>query len=78
MRLDLAGIAVSTGSACSSGSVKASHVLTAMGCDEIRAAGAVRFSVGATNTEAEIDRVVGLLPGIVADLRKAPPAWAKG
>jgi cysteine desulfurase len=78
MRLDLAGIAVSTGSACSSGSVKASYVLTAMGCDEIRAAGAVRFSVGATNTEAEIDRVVGLLPGIVADLRKAPPAWAKG
>ena len=78
MRLDLAGIAVSTGSACSSGSREPSYVLMAMGCDKVRAAGAVRFSVGATNNEAEIDRVVHVLPGIVADLRKAPPAWARG
>ncbi|MEK7474262.1 MAG: cysteine desulfurase family protein [Candidatus Coatesbacteria bacterium] len=78
MRLDLAGIAVSTGSACSSGSREPSYVLTAMGCDAVRAAGAVRFSVGSTTTEAEIDRVIGVLPGIVADLRKAPPAFLKG
>jgi len=78
MRLDLAGIAVSTGPACSAGAYEPSRVLAAMGFDEARARGAVRITVGAHNTAAEIDSVVETLPGIVADLRKAPPAWLRG
>ena len=52
--LDLAGVAVSAGSACSSGKVKPSHVLTAMGCTEDEAASAIRVSIGASTTEADI------------------------
>jgi len=78
MRLDLAGIAVSTGPACSAGAWEPSAGLAAMGFGEARARGAVRITVGAHNTAAEIDRVVAVLPGMVADLRRAPPAWLKG
>ena len=77
MRLDLAGIAVSTGPACSAGAYESSPVLAAMGFGEARARGSVRITVGAHNTAAEIDRVVGVLPAIVADLRRAPPAWLR-
>ena len=56
--LDLEGIAVSSGSACSSGTLEPSHVLKAMGLPHARTLGSIRFSLGASNTEAEIDRVV--------------------
>jgi len=59
--LDLEGIAVSTGAACSSGSTGPSHVLTAMGVDPALAQGAVRFSLGSTNSRADVDEVVGAL-----------------
>ena len=67
--LDLEGIAVSTGSACSSGTLEPSHVLKAMGFPPHRTQNSIRFSLGAGNTEAEIDRVIAVLPGIVEKLR---------
>jgi cysteine desulfurase len=67
--LDLEGIAVSTGSACSSGTLEPSHVLKAMGFNAHRTQNSIRFSLGAANTEAEIDRVVAVLPAIVEKLR---------
>jgi cysteine desulfurase len=67
--LDLAGVAVSTGSACSSGTLEPSHVLKAMGFPPHRTQNSIRFSLGMGNTEAEVDRVVELLPGIVEKLR---------
>lgn len=71
MALDLAGIAVSTGSACAAGSIEPSHVLTALGCDEAQAGSAIRFSAGRTTTEADIDSVIHVLPGVVERVRKA-------
>lgn len=68
--LDLRGVAVSTGSACSSGAVNPSHVLTAMGLDEKRVKGAVRFSFGKYNTEDEVDFTVNALKEVVAKIRK--------
>jgi cysteine desulfurase len=67
--LDLAGIAVSSGSACSSGSLEPSHVLKAMGLPHPRTLGSIRFSLGTSNTEADIDRVLEALPPIVEKLR---------
>ncbi|MSO56890.1 MAG: aminotransferase class V-fold PLP-dependent enzyme [Acidobacteria bacterium] len=67
--LDLEGVAVSTGSACSSGTLEPSHVLKAMGLSSHRAQNSIRFSLGAANTEEEIDRVIAILPKIVAKLR---------
>lgn len=67
--LDLEGIAVSTGSACSSGTLEPSHVLKAMGFPPHRTQNSIRFSLGTGNTEADIDRVVAVLPGIVEKLR---------
>jgi len=67
--LDLEGIAVSTGSACSSGTLEPSHVLKAMGLPAHRTQNSIRFSLGAANTEDDIDRVVAVLPGIVEKLR---------
>jgi cysteine desulfurase len=67
--LDLAGVAVSTGSACSSGTLEPSHVLKAMGFAPHRTQNSIRFSLGSGNTAAEIDRVVAVLPGIVEKLR---------
>jgi cysteine desulfurase len=67
--LDLEGIAVSTGSACSSGTLEPSHVLKAMGFNAHRTQNSIRFSLGAANTEAEIDHVIAVLPGIVEKLR---------
>ena len=67
--LDLAGIAVSTGSACSSGTLEPSHVLKAMGLPTHRTQNSIRFSLGAANTEADVDRAVAVLPGIVNKLR---------
>jgi cysteine desulfurase len=67
--LDLEGVAVSTGSACSSGTLEPSHVLRAMGLPPHRAQSSLRFSLGAGNTEAEIDHVAAILPGVVEKLR---------
>ncbi|MDY4063649.1 MAG: cysteine desulfurase NifS, partial [Candidatus Limiplasma sp.] len=69
MRLDLAGIACSGGSACTSGSLEPSHVLSAMGLSPDLGRSSVRFSLGRDNTAEEIDRVLTVLPPIVADLR---------
>jgi cysteine desulfurase len=72
--LDLAGIAVSTGSACSSGTLEPSHVLKAMGFPAHRTQNSIRFSLGAGNTEADMDRVIQALPGIVEKLRSLTQA----
>ena len=67
--LDLEGIAISTGSACSSGTLEPSHVLRAMGFSPHRTQNSIRFSLGMGNTEAEIDSVVAVLPRVVEKLR---------
>jgi len=67
--LDLEGIAVSTGSACSSGTLEPSHVLRAMGLSPHRAQNSLRFSLGLFSTQEEVDRVVAVLPAIVDKLR---------
>jgi cysteine desulfurase len=68
--LDLEGIAVSTGSACSSGTLEPSHVLKAMGFAAHRTQNSLRFSLGLFSTAAEVDRVVETLPQLVRKLRK--------
>jgi cysteine desulfurase len=68
--LDLRGVAASTGSACSSGSLEPSHVLIAMGLPDEWLRGAVRFSLGSGNTSAEVDAVLHMLPPMVARLRQ--------
>jgi cysteine desulfurase len=68
--LDLEGIAVSTGSACSSGSLEPSHVLRAMGLPHARARNSLRFSLGSTTQDADIDTVIEKLPAIVEKLRR--------
>lgn len=67
--LDLEGIAVSTGSACSSGSLEPSHVLRAMRLPQGRTQSAIRFSLGTSNTDAEVDRLLAVLPKLVEKLR---------
>ncbi|HUE88132.1 MAG TPA: IscS subfamily cysteine desulfurase [Vicinamibacterales bacterium] len=67
--LDLEGIAVSSGSACSSGTLEPSHVLKAMGLPHLRTLSSIRFSLGAGNTEADVDRVITVLPPLVDKLR---------
>jgi cysteine desulfurase len=67
--LDLEGVAVSTGSACSSGTLEPSHVLRAMGLPSPRTQNSIRLSLGAGNTDAEVDFVVSKLPAIVEKLR---------
>ena len=67
--LDLNAIAISTGSACSAGAVKASHVLTAMGLEKERVKSAVRFTFGKYNTEEEVAKTIEILKGCVAKIR---------
>lgn len=73
--LDQRGIAASSGSACSSGSLEASHVLRALGLPEEEAIGTVRFTVGKDTTEADIDYVLDVLPGMIERLRSVSPAY---
>jgi cysteine desulfurase len=75
--LDLAGIAVSSGSACSSGTLEPSHVLKAMGYPHARTLGSIRFSLGVSNTEEHIDRVLTALPPIVDKLRSLTTVGAR-
>ena len=73
LNLDLEGICVSTGSACSSSSLEPSHVLLAMGLSHEQAHGSLRFSMGKWTTKEEIGRVLEVLPRIVANLRAMSP-----
>ena len=76
--LDLEGIAVSTGSACSSGTLEPSHVLKAMGFSAHRAQNSIRFSLGAATTVTDVDRVIAVLPGVVEKLRSLTRAPGSG
>jgi cysteine desulfurase len=67
--LDLEGFAVSTGSACSSGTLEPSHVLRAMGLPAHRTQNSIRFSLGAGNDEAQVDALLAKLPATVEKLR---------
>lgn len=76
--LSRAGIAASSGSACTSGSLEPSHVLRAMGVPFTAAHGAIRFSLSRETTEAEIDQVIEAVPGIIDRLRALSPYWENG
>jgi cysteine desulfurase len=74
--MDLKGISVSTGAACSSGAIEPSHVLTAMGLSGEEARGSIRFSLGKQNTEEEVEYVLTQVPEVVEKLRELSPVWA--
>ncbi|MGE5529277.1 MAG: cysteine desulfurase NifS [Patescibacteria group bacterium] len=75
LNLDLAGVAASSGSACTSGSLEPSHVLLGMGlCHEV-AHGSLRFTLGRENTEEDVDHVLSIMPGIVGRLRAMSPLY---
>lgn len=76
-RLDAAGIAVSTGSACSTGSLEPSHVLRAIGLPHELCHGSIRFSLGFGNTEEDVDYALEVIPEIVAGLREISPLHAR-
>ncbi|MDD5250841.1 MAG: cysteine desulfurase NifS [Rhodocyclaceae bacterium] len=73
--LNKLGIAASSGSACTSGSLEPSHVMRAMGIPYTAAHGTIRFSLSRYNTEQEIDRVLAAVPPIIAQLRQLSPYW---
>jgi cysteine desulfurase len=75
--LDLKGLAVSTGAACSSGAVEPSHVLTAIGLSAADARASLRFSLGRHTTHAEIDFALEVVPAAVAQLRGISPTYKK-
>ena len=70
LRLDLAGISVSGGSACTSGSMEPSHVLQAIGLDDEKLQGSIRMTLGRETTPEEIEKTTQILPEIVSDLRR--------
>ena len=76
LSLDMAGIAASSGSACTSGSLDPSHVLLAIGLPHEIAHGSLRFSLGRETTEEQIDYVLEQLPKIVERLRAMSPLYA--
>jgi len=73
--LDLKGLAVSTGAACSSGALEPSHVLTAMGLTQDRARASLRFSLGKQNTAEEVDFALRLVPETIKRLRELSPVY---
>ncbi len=75
LNLDLEGIAVSTGSACTSGSLEPSHALKAMGINPAVIQGSLRFSLGRNNSEEDIQYVLEVLPGIISRLREMSPLY---
>ncbi len=74
--LDLRGFAVSTGSACSSGAIEPSHVLTALGLPPEQAKASVRFSLGRSNTEEQVDALIEAVAEVVAQLRRLSPTYS--
>jgi len=77
LRLDMEGICVSTGSACTSGSMEPSHVLAALGLRPQLAQGTVRFSLGIDNTETEVDEVIEKVPKIIEQMRDLSPEYKR-
>jgi len=77
INLDLQGVAVSTGSACSSGSLEPSPVIRALGRDDELARGAIRFSFGKDNTTEDVEYVLEVLPRAVENLRRLSPSYLK-
>jgi cysteine desulfurase len=77
MLLDMQGIAVSSGSACTSRALKASHVLIAMGLPHEMAQGSLLFTLGKDTSDADIDYVIEKMPPIVDRLRQMSPLYAK-
>ena len=77
LHLDNEGIAATSGSACTSGSLDPSHVLLALGIPPEVAHGSIRFSLGRDNTDEDIDHVIEVLPPIVKKLRAMSPLWQK-
>jgi cysteine desulfurase len=78
MHLDLAGVAASSGSACTTGAVEPSHVLLAMGVPHELAVGGIRFSLGRTTTEGDIDLALERVPGVAAKVRALSGVLARG
>jgi cysteine desulfurase len=76
MHLDMAGVCAASGSACTTGMPEPSHVLMAMGVEHTLALGALRLTLGRSTTQADVDYVVEILPGIVEKLRAARPVYA--
>jgi cysteine desulfurase len=77
MSLDLEGIAVSTGSACASNSLKASHVVVAMGIKVEIAHSSIRFTLGKYSKKEDVDRLIKILPPIAERLRRFNPLYKK-
>lgn len=75
MLLNKQGVAASSGSACTSGSLEPSHVMRAMAIPYTAAHGTIRFSLSRYNTKDEMDHVIAVVPGIIAQLRKMSPYW---
>jgi cysteine desulfurase len=75
LNLDLMGVAASSGSACTSGSLEPSHVLMAMGFPHEVAHGSLRLTLGRENTEEDVDYVLEILPGIVEKLKLMSPLY---
>ncbi len=77
LSLDMQGVAVSSGSACTSGSLEPSHVLLAMGLTHEQAHGSLRLTLGIDNTQEDVDYVLSVMPGIVERLRQMSPLYNK-
>jgi cysteine desulfurase len=77
LSLDMKGVAVASGSACTSGSLEASHVLSAMGVPVELAQGSIRFSLGRFTTKEDIEYTIEMLPEIIERLRAMSPLYSK-
>jgi cysteine desulfurase len=77
LKLDMKGIAASSGSACTSGSLDPSHVLLAIGLEPEVAHGSLRLSINDLTTEEDVDYILQVLPTVVEELRAMSPLWEK-